>query len=101
MSQKTQTRLQVARTIVDHEFDEIASKDDIITAEQHTALISKVCDREYSSKTVRARLRRKFTRADELKNAAWRITRTLSASDLSYYMKQNDVDSEQALKLVS
>ncbi len=81
--------LQDAQKHVKVFFDANADSDDNITAEQHTELISTITDRDYSAKTVRARLRRKFTRSAELKNAAWRVSRTMSAQDLAYYMKRN------------
>ena len=81
--------LQEAQKHVKAYFDANADSDDNITAEQHTELISTIVDHDYSAKTVRARLRRKFTRTSEMKNATWRISRTMSASDLAYYMKQN------------
>lgn len=81
--------LQEAQKHVKAFFDANADSDDNISAEQHTELISTITERDYSAKTVRARLRRKFTRTSEMKNATWRITRTMSASDLAYYIKRN------------
>ncbi len=65
------------------------ANDDIITATQLTDLIATVTERDYSAKTVRARLRRKFTRKSELKNSDWRITATIASSELAYYMSRN------------
>ena len=70
-------------------FEANADADDNVSAEQLTEIISTITERDYSAKTVRARLRRKFTRTSEMKNATWRITRTIAASELEYYMKRN------------
>ena len=70
-------------------FFESNASDDIITATQLTDMIAAVTERDYSAKTVRARLRREFTRKSELKNSDWRITATIASAELAYYMRRN------------
>ena len=65
------------------------SSDDVISATQLTDMIATVTERDYSAKTVRARLRKEFTRKSELKNSDWRITATIASSELAYYMTRN------------
>ncbi len=80
---------QEAQTLTKAYFDANASKDNVITAEQLTDLIATVTERDYSSKTIRQRLRVKFTRSAEQKNAEWRITATVASASLAHYMQRN------------
>ena len=84
MSTKTE-----AQTLTKAFFASNADKDDIISATQLTDMIATVTERDYSAKTVRARLRREFTRKSEFKNSDWRITATVASSELAYYMSRN------------
>ena len=81
--------LKDAQTLTKTFFEANADADDTITATQLTDMIAAVTERDYSAKTVRARLRRKFTRKSEFKNATWRITRTIASAELAYYMQRN------------
>ena len=80
---------QEARALAKAFFEATDTVDDSITANQFTDLIATVTEHDYSAKTVRARLRRHFTRDDEFKNATWRITLTVASEELEYYMKRN------------
>ncbi len=80
---------QEAQTLTKAFFDSNADSDNNITAQQLTDMIATVTERDYSAKTVRARLRRKFTRKSEMKNATWRITATVASAELAYYMQRN------------
>jgi len=79
-----------AQTLAKAYFESNANDDNVITAEQLTNLIADVTERDYSSKTIRARLRVKFTRSAEQKNAEWRITQTTASESLAFYMRQNE-----------
>ena len=77
-------------------FKSNADADNCISATQLTDLIATVTERDYSDKTIRARLRRmKHRDQSKMKNATWRITATVSQSELEHYMKTNQ-SSEQA-----
>ncbi len=78
-----------AQTLMKGYFESNADSDKNITAQQLTDAISDVTEHDYSAKTVRARLRRKFTRESEMKNATWRITVTVASAELAYYMQRN------------
>ncbi len=80
---------QDAQTLTKAFFDSNADSDSHISATQLTDMIATVTERDYSAKTVRARLRKEFTRKSELKNSDWRITVTIASAELAYYMQRN------------
>ncbi len=80
---------QEAQVLVKEYFKINADKDNCISAAQLTDMIASVTERDYSDKTIRARLRKKHTRQSEMKNANWRITATVSQAELEHYMKRN------------
>ncbi len=84
MSTKTE-----AQTLTKAFFESNSDSDNCITAQQLTDMIATVTEHDYSAKTVRARLRRTFTRKSEFKNATWRITQTIASAELAYYMQRN------------
>ncbi len=81
---------QEAQTLMKAYFASNAASDKTITAQQLTDAISDVTEHDYSAKTVRARLRVKFTRQSEFKNATWRITLTTASESLAFYMRQQE-----------
>ncbi len=80
---------QDAQVLVKEYFKSNAAKDNCISAANLTDMIATVTERDYSDKTIRARLRREHKRKAEMKNAEWRITATVAQEDLEYYMKRN------------
>lgn len=96
MSETHMSIKQEAQALVKECFKSQAEKDNCISAEQLTDLIAVVVERDYSSKTIRARLRKVHTRSVELKNANWRITATVAQSELEHYMTIASRQSKQA-----
>ncbi len=81
---------QDAQALVKAHFESNADADKCISATQLTDLIAVVTERDYSDKTIRARLRRKaYRNQSEFKNATWRITATVASSELAHYMTRN------------
>lgn len=81
---------QTAQQVANDYFKELASEDDKISASQLAQLVNR------DAKTVRARLRKIAARDQEqFKNANWRITKTLAASELAHYMTRDAQTAEE------
>ncbi len=95
-SENSMSIKQDAQALVKECFKAQAEKDNCISAEQLTDLIAVAVERDYSSKTIRARLRKVHTRSVEQKNANWRITATVAQSEVEHYLQIASRQSKQA-----
>ncbi len=81
---------QDAQALVKAYFESNADADKCVSATQLTDMIATVTERDYSDKTIRARLRKISARdQSQFKNATWRVTSTIAASELAHYMTRN------------
>ena len=68
------------------DFNEFKSKDDnCISADQLRDLIEVRTERSLDSKTVRAILRKAFTRDESMKNARWRIDKSTAEETVEHF----------------
>lgn len=75
-------------------FKDYADKDETVSAIELTEIINEVAERDLSDKTVRAHLRKIKARDQrEMKNAIWRIDKTLAESEVKHFTRKQ---SEQA-----
>lgn len=72
------------------DFNELKSKDDdAISADQLRDLIETRTERSLDSKTVRAYLRKAFTRDESQKNARWRIDKSVAEQVCEHFDRKS------------
>lgn len=69
-------------------FSENQASDQCINADKLTELVSELCDRDYSAKSIRANLRKRAYRDQSImKNATWRISSETALSEVKHYLR--------------
>lgn len=72
-------------------FNDIADKEETVSANELTELINEFAERDLSAKTVRAHLRKIAARNQkEMKNAIWRIDKKLAESEVKHFTRKSE-----------